>query len=62
MTMLGGGAGSWRMVAADVDGCDLAPADPEAGLVRRIAWAAPVGSAEAVRGELVRLLHRARSG
>ncbi|MBN9562900.1 MAG: pyridoxamine 5'-phosphate oxidase family protein [Alphaproteobacteria bacterium] len=62
MTLLGGGAGPWRMVTADVDGCDLAPADPEAGPVRRIAWAAPVGSAEALRGELVRLLHRARSG
>lgn len=62
MTVLGGGAGAWRMVAADVDGCDLAPADPEAGSVRRVAWSAPLGSAEAVRAELVRLLHRARSG
>ena len=47
-----GGAGAWRMVAADVDGCDLAPADPEAGPVHRIAWSAPVASPEAVRGEL----------
>ncbi|HST73798.1 MAG TPA: pyridoxamine 5'-phosphate oxidase family protein [Acetobacteraceae bacterium] len=60
--LAGGAAGPWRMVAADVDGCDLAPADPEAGPVHRIAWSAPVASPEAVRGELVRLLHRARSG
>lgn len=62
MAVLGGGAGPWRMVAADIDGCDLAPADPEAGLVHRIAWSAPIGSAEAVRGEFLRVLRRARSG
>ncbi len=55
------GPGAWRMVAADVDGCDLAPSDPEAAPVRRIAWSAPVASAEAVRGELIALLARARS-
>lgn len=58
----GGGAGAWRMVTADTDGCDLAPTDPEAAPVHRIAWSAPVASPETVRGELMRLLHRARSG
>ena len=62
MALLGGGAGAWRMAVADVDGCDLGPADPEAGPVRRIAWSAPVGSGEAVRDELINLLRRARSG
>jgi heme iron utilization protein len=62
MAVLGGGAGAWRMVAADVDGCDLASADPEAGPVHRIAWSASVTSPEAVRGELIDLLRRARSG
>ena len=41
----------WRMVAVDVDGCDLA-SDKR---VRRIPWSAPVGDAAGVRAELVRL-------
>jgi hypothetical protein len=61
MALLGGGAGAWRMVAADVDGCDLAPADPEEAPVRRIAWSAPVATAEGVRGELIARLAEARS-
>ena len=43
--------GEWRMVAADVDGFDLALGDR----VMRIPWAAPVGTAGDVRSELVRL-------
>lgn len=61
MAGLAGGPGAWRMVVADVDGCDLAPADPEAGVVRRVHWSAPVASAEAVRAELIRLLGDLRS-
>jgi heme iron utilization protein len=47
---MAGGPG-WRMVAADVDGCDLAREDE----VRRVAWSAPVTDAGGVRAELVRL-------
>lgn len=47
-----GVAGAWRMVAADVDGCDLALADR----VVRVPWSAPVTDAGAVRTELVRML------
>ncbi len=60
MAVLAGGEGVWRMVGADVDGCDLAPADADAGPVRRIAWSAPVASAEAVRAELVALIRAVR--
>ncbi len=52
----GGIAGSWRMVAADVDGCDLGQ---EAAVVR-VAWAAPVATAGQARSELVRLARAAR--
>lgn len=41
----------WRMVAVDVDGCDLA-LDEE---IRRVTWSAPVSDAGGVRTELVRL-------
>lgn len=47
----GDAAGAWRMVAVDVDGCDLAAGE----VVRRIDWAAPVRDAGGVRAELVRL-------
>lgn len=47
-----GQAGAWRMVVADVDGCDLALDET----VTRVAWRAPVSSADAVRSELIRLL------
>jgi heme iron utilization protein len=50
-------AGPWRMVAADVDGCDLAQGET----VLRIAWAAPVADAGGVRAELVRLAREARA-
>lgn len=51
-------AGAWRMVAADVDGCDLALGDT----VTRISWRAPVADADGVRAELIRLARAARSG
>ncbi len=47
---MGGGLG-WRMVAVDVDGCDLARQER----VLRIPWSAPVADAAGVRAELVRL-------
>jgi putative heme iron utilization protein len=52
------GGGAWRMVAVDVDGCDLAQGET----VRRIAWAGPVGDAGEVRAELVRLAKSGRGG
>jgi putative heme iron utilization protein len=53
----GGEPGPWRMVTADVDGCDLALGEH----VLRIAWSAPVADADGVRAELVRLVREARS-
>jgi hypothetical protein len=50
--------GAWRMVAVDVDGCDLA--DGERAV--RIHWSAPVADPDGVRGELTRLAHEARAG
>lgn len=47
----GNAPGAWRMVAVDVDGCDLAAGER----VRRVDWAAPVRDADGVRTELVRL-------
>ena len=49
--------GDWRMVTADVDGCDLAQRER----VVRIPWAGPVASAGDIRSELVRLAHAARA-
>lgn len=54
----GGVAGDWRMVTADLDGCDLALGER----VVRVAWRAPVGEPMDVRGELVRLARAARAG
>ena len=45
------GEAGWRMVAVDVDGCDLAREET----VRRVAWSAPVADAGGVRAELMRL-------
>ena len=53
------GGGKWRMVAVDVDGCDLAPA--REGEVLRVDWSAPVSDAMEVRTELVRLARTARA-
>jgi putative heme iron utilization protein len=55
MARIAGGSGAWRMVAVDVDGCDLAQGER----VVRVAWSAPVAAPDGVRAELVRL---ARAG
>jgi hypothetical protein len=51
MARIAGAPGDWRMVAVDVDGCDLAQGEQ----VARVAWSAPVAEPGAVRAELVRL-------
>ena len=58
MPAIAGAAGTWRMVAVDVDGCDLA--DGERAI--RIHWSAPVAGSADVRGELVRLTGESRAG
>ncbi len=57
LAMLAQAPGAWRMVAADVDGCDLAQGE----VVRRVAWTQPVADAGAVRSELVTLMRAARA-
>lgn len=57
MAALGGGDADWRMVAVDVDGCDLAAGDRAV----RVAWASPVADAGGVRRELIRLARQARA-
>ncbi len=54
--LLAGGGQGWRMVAADVDGCDLVQGER----ATRIAWSAPVADAGGVRRELARLADEAR--
>ena len=56
MAELAGVPGAWRMVAVDVDGCDLAHGEA----VRRVAWSAPVADGAAVRRELITLLRELR--
>ena len=56
MALLAGTPGAWRMVAVDIDGCDLADGE----LVRRVAWSVPVTDAGAIRAELVKLVRIAR--
>ncbi len=51
LARIAGTAGEWRMVTADVDGCDLALGER----VVRVAWSAPANSLEDVRRELARL-------
>jgi heme oxygenase (biliverdin-IX-beta and delta-forming) len=51
------GGGTWRMVAADSDGCDLMAGET----VRRVPWSVPVAGAGAVRTELVRLTREGRA-
>lgn len=54
-----GGAGEgWRMLAADVDGCDLGLGQQ----VVRVAWSVPLTEAGAVRAELISALKAARQG
>ncbi|MBU6497622.1 MAG: pyridoxamine 5'-phosphate oxidase family protein [Rhodospirillales bacterium] len=57
LAAIAGVGGAWRMVACDVDGCDLACGET----VRRIDWAGPVADAMGVRAELVRLAGAARA-
>ncbi len=54
--LLGAGPGEWRLVAVDVDGCDLS----EGNRTVRLAFPAPVGDAGAVRAALVRTARQAR--
>ncbi len=56
MAELAGAPGAWRMVAADVDGCDLALGET----VRRVPWSAPVADAHGVRKEFITLLRGLR--
>jgi putative heme iron utilization protein len=58
LAVIAGAPGAWRMVAVDVDGCDLA--DGERAV--RVHWSAPVGDADGVRRELVRLARAGRAG
>src|SRR3984957_2765830 len=58
LAAIAGGAGDWRMVAVDVDGCDLAQGER----VIRIHWSAPVADPDGVRRELIRLAGAARAG
>jgi putative heme iron utilization protein len=54
MARIAGAPGAWRMVAVDVDGCDLAQVER----VVRVAWSAPVADAGGVRAELIRMARR----
>ena len=56
LALLAGRPGAWRMVTADVDGCDLALEEE----VRRVAWSGPVADANEVRKELIVLAREAR--
>jgi putative heme iron utilization protein len=56
LALLAGAPGAWKMVTADVDGCDLAQDE----VVRRVAWSAPVSDANQVRQELITLARRMR--
>ncbi|WP_207538016.1 HugZ family pyridoxamine 5'-phosphate oxidase [Sabulicella rubraurantiaca] len=55
---LGGGAGEWRLVTVDADGCDLACEEKPA---LRLAFRAPVTTPSAVRDELVWAAREARA-
>ena len=46
----GGQLMGWRMVAADVDGCDLGREET----ILRVAWSAPVADADGIRKELIK--------
>lgn len=56
LAAVAGGEEEWRMVAVDLDGCDLAAGET----VKRIDWSAPVSGAENVRTELINLARAAR--
>ena len=53
---LGGGPGAWRLGAVDTEGCDLALGEE----VRRLDFAAPATTPDAIRLELIRAARRAR--
>lgn len=52
----GGVGAGWRMVAADVDGCDLALGER----VIRVHWSRPAADSQQIRMELVRLTRAVR--
>ncbi len=56
LALLAGTPGAWRMVAVDIDGCDLAAGEQ----LRRVAWSAPAADAGAIRAELVKKVSIAR--
>ena len=55
--LYGAAPGAWRIAAVDVDGLDLACGET----VLRLAFAVPVGDADAVRAELIRTARQARA-
>ena len=57
LASIAGSDGDWRIVTADVDGCDLARGEE----VIRLDWSAPVSGAGEVREELVRMTRQARA-
>jgi len=56
LALLAGGGEGWRMVTADVDGCDLAREEK----VCRIDWPAPVSDSGGLRAALVQRVKEAR--
>ncbi|HLY91501.1 MAG TPA: DUF2470 domain-containing protein [Acetobacteraceae bacterium] len=56
LAAIAGSAEPWRMVAVDVDGCDLAAGER----VIRVHWSEPVADAGGVRRELVGLVDASR--
>lgn len=58
LAAIAGTAGAWRMVAVDVDGCDLACEER----TRRVSWRQPVDGAAGIRAELVQLVRTTRAG
>ena len=64
LAAIAGAPGAWRMVAVDVDGCDLADGGCDLAngeRVVRVHWSAPVGDADGVRRELIRLARAGRA-
>jgi hypothetical protein len=55
--LLAAGPGPWRLVAVDVDGCDLS----EGNRTVRLAFPTPVGDSEGVRAALIRAARAGRA-
>jgi putative heme iron utilization protein len=55
--LLGAGEGPWRLVAVDVDGCDLS----EGNRSVRLAFLAPVSDSDGVRAALIRAAREGRA-